>query len=109
MRHVATAGSIDCESWLNAVKHAVNRLIAIGFWNRDIVFKTIGDRLIKHMCRTECFVTGLDIIGNDSKSKNIGNIAKLSFAMELFINTVKVFFTADYRGLDTPTLQLILE
>ena len=55
-------------------KRCMQRLIHIGLWHCDIIFKSAGDRLVHLMDNTKSCITVLHSIYNDAYSKQVINL-----------------------------------
>ena len=77
------------------MKYGVERLVAIGLGQGNMVLETIWPRAVKPVNGTECQVTMRFRVGDDPKTINIVDLGKRQvFGRHFPVDTVRCFFPA---------------
>src|SRR5690606_19164885 len=91
---------------VRAYHRGVQRLIAVRFWNGDIVFHTPRTRLIEAMHLTEHAVAGIQIVDDNAEGVNIHDrVETLLFHDHFAVNGVEMLLASAYATGNTGFLQ----
>ncbi|RMO04789.1 hypothetical protein ALQ48_06206 [Pseudomonas coronafaciens pv. zizaniae] len=82
---------------MHAEQRGMQRLIAVGLGDRDVILETAGQRLVQIMYSTQHAVTGIDLVDDDTERINVHDLVEsAALAAHLLVDTVEVFLaTAD--------------
>ena len=84
----------------------MQRLIHIWLRHCDIIFETSRNRFVFLMDHTQCCITVLDIIHNNTDCKQIVDLIQgFVLVYHFLVNTEKMFCPSHNRSLDTRVLQ----
>ena len=73
----------------------MQRLIAVGFGNRDVVFKPSRQWFVQIMYSTQNPVAGVDLVDDDPERVNVHDLVEgPALAAHFFINAVNMLLTA---------------
>ena len=88
----------------------VQRLVAVGLRNRDVILEAAGDRFVEAVQRAQHEVARRHVLDDDAEAEHVEHIGegKVLFA-HLAKNAVEVFLAALHRGLDFVVREFFLD
>ncbi len=87
-------------------QYRVQRLVAIGLGDGNVVLKLGNYRLVEVVHRPQDSVAGVDTVDNDAKGVDVHDfIERLFLVAHLLINAEQVFFPSDHQRVDVLTLK----
>jgi hypothetical protein len=86
---------------VHAEKGRVQRLIAVGLRDCDVVLETAGDRFVEVVNYAKHAVAGIDSVHDDAKAKYVHDFfERFALTLHLFVDGVDVFFPARDDSVD---------
>ena len=93
-----------------AEQDRVQRLVAVGLGDRDVVLELAGNRLVQRMQRTQRQIAGRLVAHHHAKTVDVEHFGKRQVLfLHLAVDAVEVLFAAGDGGLDLAMLELFLQ
>ena len=90
--------------------HGVQRLIAIGLGDGDVILEASGHGLVQIVDDAQGAVTGVHLVDDDAKAVHIGDFVKAQVLVtHLVVDAVQVLLSAHHLRLDTLLTQALLD
>ena len=95
---------------IGAEQRRVQRLVAVGFGDRDVILEFARERFVECMQGTQRQIAGGDILDDDAKAVNIQHLGKRDALFEhFFVDRRKIFFAARHCRIDVEFFQAMID
>ncbi|KPW26109.1 Uncharacterized protein ALO83_04869 [Pseudomonas cannabina pv. alisalensis] len=95
---------------VHAEQRGMQRLVAVGLWNRDVILEAAGQWLVQIVYSTQHAIAGIDLVDDDTERVNVHDLVEgPALAAHLFVNTVKMFLPPADIAFDTVDCQAMAQ
>ncbi|RMN46324.1 hypothetical protein ALQ59_05621 [Pseudomonas syringae pv. apii] len=90
--HFACA-NLDFDRYaVHAEQRGMQRLVAVGLGDRDVILESAGQRLVQIMYSAQHAITGIDLVDDDAERVNVHDLVEgPALAAHLLVDAVEVF------------------
>lgn len=82
---------------VHAEQGGMQRLVAVGLGNRDVVLEAPGERLVQAVHGAQHAVAGIDLVDDDAEGVDVHDLVeRLTLAAHLLVDAVEVLLAADH-------------
>lgn len=82
---------------VHAEQGGMQRLVAVGLGNRDVVLEASGERLVQAVHGAQHAIAGIDLVDDDAEGVDVHDLVeRLTLAAHLLVDAVEVLLAADH-------------